>query len=270
MRIADVLRNKGASVATITPETSVSGLLTELSVHNIGAMVVVSPDGVVGIVSERDIVRALQQRGADLLRLPVSEIMTTFVATCTPTDTVDSLSVLMTTKRVRHIPVMEDGRLTGIVSIGDVVKTRMEELEAPAGAAAGLHHPVADLRVEPAQRRDAAPDRHPTLARAFYDDPVTRGCCPTPDRGRKALHRLFAGLARHHFLPRGGSEVGMRDGDVGAATLWDPPGLARRHGSRSCAMAPEHAVGVAVPRAASVRSQELMEEESSRRSRTGT
>ncbi|ORB66088.1 CBS domain-containing protein [Mycolicibacterium tusciae] len=130
MRIADVLRNKGASVATITPETSVSGLLTELSVHNIGAMVVVSPDGVIGIVSERDVVRALQQRGADLLRAPVSEIMTTFVATCTPTDSVDSLSMLMTTKRVRHIPVMENGRLTGIVSIGDVVKTRMEELEA--------------------------------------------------------------------------------------------------------------------------------------------
>lgn len=130
MRIADVLRNKGASVATITPETSVSGLLTELSVHNIGAMVVVSPDGVIGIVSERDVVRALQQRGADLLRCPVSEIMTKFVATCTPTDSVDSLSVLMTEKRVRHIPVMENGRLTGIVSIGDVVKTRMEELEA--------------------------------------------------------------------------------------------------------------------------------------------
>jgi len=130
MRIADVLRNKGASVATITPETSVAGLLTELSVHNIGAMVVVSPDGVVGIVSERDVVRALQQRGADLLRCPVSEIMTEFVATCAPTDSVDSLSVLMTQKRVRHIPVMENGRLTGIVSIGDVVKTRMEELEA--------------------------------------------------------------------------------------------------------------------------------------------
>jgi CBS domain-containing protein len=130
MRIADVLRSKGASVATITPETSVSGLLTELSVHNIGAMVVVSPDGVIGIVSERDVVRALHQRGADLLRAPVSEIMTKFVATCTPNDSVDSLSVLMTTKRVRHIPVMENGRLTGIVSIGDVVKTRMEELEA--------------------------------------------------------------------------------------------------------------------------------------------
>jgi CBS domain-containing protein len=130
MRIADVLRNKGAAVATITPETSVAGLLTELSVHNIGAMVVVSFDGLVGIVSERDVVRALHRQGGDVLTQPVSEIMTTLVATCAPTDSVDSLSALMTTNRVRHVPVMENGRLVGIVSIGDVVKTRMEELEA--------------------------------------------------------------------------------------------------------------------------------------------
>ncbi|MDT7765569.1 MAG: hypothetical protein QOC63_4989 [Mycobacterium sp.] len=130
MRIADVLRNKGASVATITPETSVSGLLTELTVHNIGAMVVMSPDGLVGMVSERDVVRKLHEMGADILTRPVSEIMTTLVATCTPSDSVDSLSALMTTNRVRHVPVMENGRLAGIVSIGDVVKTRMEELEA--------------------------------------------------------------------------------------------------------------------------------------------
>ncbi|BBY82984.1 CBS domain-containing protein [Mycolicibacterium pulveris] len=130
MRIADVLRSKGASVATITPETSVAGLLTELSVHNIGAMVVVSPDGLVGIVSERDVVRALQQRGSELLTRPVAEIMSTLVATCSPNDSVDSLSALMTTNRVRHVPVLNNGRLAGIVSIGDVVKTRMEELEA--------------------------------------------------------------------------------------------------------------------------------------------
>lgn len=129
MRISDVLRNKGASVATITPETSVAGLLTELTVHNIGAMVVVSQDGVLGIVSERDVVRKLHEVGADLLRRPVSDIMTTLLATCSPDDSVDSLSVLMTTNRVRHVPVVVDGRLAGIVSIGDVVKTRMEELE---------------------------------------------------------------------------------------------------------------------------------------------
>jgi CBS domain-containing protein len=130
MRIADVLRNKGSAVATITPETSVAGLLTELAVHNIGAMVVVSPDGVVGIVSERDVVRALQRRGAELLTQPVSEIMTSMVVTCSPEDSVDSLTRLMTENRVRHVPVLQNGRLVGIVSIGDVVKTRMEELEA--------------------------------------------------------------------------------------------------------------------------------------------
>lgn len=129
MRISDVLRSKGATVATITPETSVAALLTELSVQNIGAMVVVAPDGLVGIVSERDVVRRLHDLGADLLRRPVSEIMTTVVATCSPEDSVDSLSALMTTNRVRHVPVVVDGRLAGIVSIGDVVKTRMEELE---------------------------------------------------------------------------------------------------------------------------------------------
>ncbi|GJF11826.1 signal transduction protein [Mycolicibacterium cyprinidarum] len=129
MRISDVLRAKGETVATITPETSVAGLLTELSARNIGAMVVVSPDGLLGIVSERDVVRTLNEVGAQLLGRPVSEIMTTLVATCSPEDSVDSLSVLMTTNRVRHVPVVVDGRLAGIVSIGDVVKTRMEELE---------------------------------------------------------------------------------------------------------------------------------------------
>ena len=129
MRISDVLRNKGATVATITPETSVAGLLTELSVRNIGAMVVVSPDGLLGIVSERDVVRMLHEIGAELLSRPVSDIMTTLVATCSPDDSVDKLSVLMTTNRVRHVPVVVDGRLAGIVSIGDVVKIRMEELE---------------------------------------------------------------------------------------------------------------------------------------------
>lgn len=134
MRIADVLRTKGDAVATITPQTSIGGLLNELALHNIGAMVVIGDgvigDGVVGMVSERDIVRSLHEHGAGLLSRPVSDIMTTQVATCAPTDSVDSLSALMTRNRVRHVPVIDDGRLAGIVSIGDVVKTRMEELEA--------------------------------------------------------------------------------------------------------------------------------------------
>lgn len=129
MRIADVLSNKGAAVATIAPETTVSQLLASLAALNIGAMVVVGADGLAGIVSERDVVRELHKRGGGLLGQPVSEIMTTVLATCTPRDTVDHLVVLMTKNRVRHVPVLDDGRLAGIVSIGDIVKTRMEELE---------------------------------------------------------------------------------------------------------------------------------------------
>lgn len=129
MRIADVLRSKGSAVATITETTTVTGLLAELATHNIGAMVVVGQDGVVGMVSERDVVRRLHERGAELLRCPVSEIMTSVVVTCTPADPVDDLSALMTNNRVRHVPVLDNGRLAGIVSIGDVVKNRMEQLQ---------------------------------------------------------------------------------------------------------------------------------------------
>ena len=129
MRIADVLRNKGTAVATLSPEATVEQLLAGLAEHNIGAMVVLGPDGVAGIVSERDVVRKLHERGASLLSRPVSEIMTTVVAACTPGDSVDDVSVLMTQRRVRHVPVLDEGQLAGIVSIGDVVKTRMEELE---------------------------------------------------------------------------------------------------------------------------------------------
>jgi len=108
---------------------TVGELLEGLVTRNIGAMVVVGPGGLVGIVSERDVVRKLHELGVGLLELPVSEIMTAMVITCTPADSVDSLSALMTTNRVRHVPVIEGGQLAGIVSIGDVVKTRMEELQ---------------------------------------------------------------------------------------------------------------------------------------------
>lgn len=130
MRIADVLKNKAGAVSTITPDMLVRELLASLVARNIGAMVVVSSAGLVGIVSERDVVRKLHEHGAGLLDRPISDIMTTRVITCTPSDSVDSLSGLMTTNRVRHVPVIEDGQLVGIVSIGDVVKTRMEELQS--------------------------------------------------------------------------------------------------------------------------------------------
>lgn len=132
MRIADVLRNKGAQVATIAPEATVTELLVGLAEHNIGAMVVVdaAADGqVAGIVSERDVVRKLHEYGPDVLRMSIRSIMTAVIATCGPDASVDDLTELMTTNRVRHIPVLVDDHLAGIVSIGDVVKTRMDELK---------------------------------------------------------------------------------------------------------------------------------------------
>jgi CBS domain-containing protein len=130
MRIADVLRRKGSDVASVSPETTVTELLAKLTSLNIGAMVVIGPDGLAGIVSERDVVRKLNEHGPGLLDRPVSAIMTNVVVTCTPGDSVDDLSGLMTENRVRHVPVIAEGALVGIVSIGDVVKTRMEELKA--------------------------------------------------------------------------------------------------------------------------------------------
>ncbi|MFB9837422.1 CBS domain-containing protein [Actinoallomurus acaciae] len=131
MRISEVLRRKGGEVATIEPEATVRHLLTLLAEHNIGA-VVVSTDGttIEGIVSERDIVRRLGERGAGLLDQPVSSIMTATVRTCAPSDHVEDLRATMTEHRIRHVPVVRDGRLAGIVSIGDVVKSAIAELES--------------------------------------------------------------------------------------------------------------------------------------------
>jgi CBS domain-containing protein len=129
MRIADVLQVKGDQVVTVRPETTVRDLVTLLVEHNIGA-VVVSSDGtsVDGIASERDVVRRLVD-GAAALDVPVSEIMTTEVRTCAPDEAVTSLMLLMTKYRIRHVPVVVDDRLSGIISIGDVVKSRIGELE---------------------------------------------------------------------------------------------------------------------------------------------
>jgi CBS domain-containing protein len=128
-RISDVLRNKGSEVVTISPDTLVSELLAILVGRNIGAAVVTSGDAVVGIVSERDVVHCVYGRGGQLLSTPVSDIMTTEVVTCVPEDEVDNLMRTMTERRIRHLPVVVDGALVGIVSIGDMVKARIGELE---------------------------------------------------------------------------------------------------------------------------------------------
>ncbi|NKY50682.1 CBS domain-containing protein [Nocardia vermiculata] len=130
MRISEVLRSKGAEVVTIAGEASVSRLLAVLAERNVGAVVVCGADGALtGIVSERDVVRCLHRRGAPVLDEPVSDIMTAIVHTCSPDDRVESLRATMTEHRIRHLPVITQGRMVGIVSIGDVVKSAISELQ---------------------------------------------------------------------------------------------------------------------------------------------
>jgi len=138
MHISDVLRVKGEQVVTVTPDTDVRRLLEVLAEHRIGAAVV-SADGVSvqGIVSERDIVRALAERGAAVLEDPVADIHTSEVRTVGPEALLAEVEWLMTERRFRHVPVVVDGRLRGIVSIGDVVKKRIDELEGERTALAG-------------------------------------------------------------------------------------------------------------------------------------
>lgn len=135
MLISDILRYKSAGdtaradVVTIAPSEPITELLASLAQHKVGALVVVDGDSVAGIASERDVVRRLHDRGADLLTDTVGEIMTSPVVSCAPNDTVNGVATTMTERRFRHMPVLDGDRLVGIVSIGDVVSSRMRELE---------------------------------------------------------------------------------------------------------------------------------------------
>jgi CBS domain-containing protein len=130
MRIADVLRRKGTAVATVGPDVTVADLIGELAAHNVGALPVVDGGNLIGIVSERDVVRRLHSGGAALLDARVADIMTTDVTTCSPSDDVSDVAAVMTSRRFRHLPVIVEGELTGIVSIGDMVKARIDLLES--------------------------------------------------------------------------------------------------------------------------------------------
>lgn len=141
MRISDILRGKGSAVTTVRPDATVRQLLDTLAQRNIGAVVVSADEATIaGIVSERDVVRHLHERGAGLLDAAVSEIMTGQVHTCGPGDAVDDLRKVMTTHRIRHVPVVKDGRLAGLVSIGDVVKSAIDELESEREYLVGYLH----------------------------------------------------------------------------------------------------------------------------------
>jgi CBS domain-containing protein len=133
MNISDILRHKGSDVITIAPSETVSSLLAQLAEHNVGALLVHDGSEVVGVVSERDIVRRIAERGAALLDAAVEEIMTSVVVSCTSKDSIDSVAESMTERRVRHMPVIDNGELVGIVSIGDVVSSRIRQLEKDRG-----------------------------------------------------------------------------------------------------------------------------------------
>ena len=133
MNVQTILRNKGRSVVTIHSDATVERAVAVLRLRGIGALVV-SDDGenVVGIVSERDIVAAFGRHGNELLAASVADVMSRPVVTCDPDDSVADLMAEMTNRRIRHLPVVRDGRLCGIVSIGDVVKSRLDEIEYEA------------------------------------------------------------------------------------------------------------------------------------------
>lgn len=134
MKIADILDTKGPTVHTILPYATVTDAVRRLELLGVGALVVCDTDHrLVGIVSERDLIRELARRGPDLLAQPISEVMTRKVATARPADELTSAMARMTSGRYRHLPVLDGGRLVGMVSIGDLVKARLRDMELQTG-----------------------------------------------------------------------------------------------------------------------------------------
>jgi CBS domain-containing protein len=138
LTIADILRHKSSTgadtpIATVASSATVPVALQALADHNIGALLVVDNGELRGILSERDVVRRLATAGAEVLEQSVAELMTADVVTCKPGDGVDAIAQTMTARRIRHMPVLDDGRLVGIVSIGDVVLSRISQLEHDRG-----------------------------------------------------------------------------------------------------------------------------------------
>ena len=135
VNVAAILRQKGRAVTTVSPSVTLLDVANKLAAKRIGAIVVVGARGeVAGIISERDIIRALSEGGSECVARPVSEIMTRQVVTCQETDTLDELMAMMTAKRFRHLPVVTDKALVGIISIGDVVKHHVAEVKMEATA----------------------------------------------------------------------------------------------------------------------------------------
>jgi len=133
MIVKAILAAKGGNIVSIEPTATLDAAVKTLAEHKIGALLVLGPDRrVIGILSERDIVRVLAERGASMLSQPLAQVMTRKVVTCSQSDTV--LMELMTTGKFRHLPVIEDEQVIGVVSIGDVVKHRLQEIEQESAA----------------------------------------------------------------------------------------------------------------------------------------
>jgi len=132
MLVSQILKTKGEAVFTASPHETLQGAAAMLHSRRVGAMVVTEDDKVVGILSERDIVRSVAQDGAQSLNRPISSIMSRDVVFADPKETIDVLLERMTDRRIRHLPVLRDGRLVGIISIGDLVKSKIAEAEAEA------------------------------------------------------------------------------------------------------------------------------------------
>lgn len=135
MRVGDLLKTKGDKVISIPADCNVGTAVAVLCEHKIGAAVVLNKDGsLAGILSERDVTRGLGAEGAAILEQPVANLMTAKVKTCKPEDTMDAIMREMTSGRFRHMPVIKDGEICGVISIGDVVKSRIDDLEHEADA----------------------------------------------------------------------------------------------------------------------------------------
>jgi CBS domain-containing protein len=135
MTVKAILDAKGSGVVTIEPTANIATAAKLLAEHRIGAVLVHGPDHrIAGILSERDIVRALADRGSAALDEPVGQVMTRKVVTCAPSETVGTIMQRMTEGKFRHVPVLEEGRLAGVISIGDVVKHRLQEIENESAA----------------------------------------------------------------------------------------------------------------------------------------
>ena len=140
MTVKSILSAKGGSVISIDPTATLETAVRTLAEHRIGALLVLGPDRrVIGILSERDIVRTLAELGAAALAQPLAQVMTRKVVTCSPSETISVIMERMTAGKFRHVPVLEQDQVVGIVSIGDVVKYRLHEMEHEFSRAAGLY-----------------------------------------------------------------------------------------------------------------------------------